>query len=145
MSRHKRVLKNRALTEFVSSEIAAKQFNDKTDAKGCKSFSRFLTKLAELAPRMVLKQISLLQSQLDSEAYLIRNAILEALGSIIKELVMANVANGEVEEPADEEQRESNVAAKQIDACFDLVLERFLDLNSHVRSKAVTTVTKLLE
>lgn len=128
-------------------------FNDKTDAKGCKSFSRFLTKLAEICPRMVLKQISLLQSQLDSEAYLIRNAIIEAIGSIVKELIVSNVASGgDVEESTaagaaedDQDQRESNVTAKQIDACFDLVLERFLDLNSHVRSKAVNTVTKLLE
>jgi condensin complex subunit 1 len=50
----------------ASSEIAAKQFSAQ-DSKGPRSFSKFVTKLAELSPRLVLKQISLLQKHLDSE------------------------------------------------------------------------------
>jgi hypothetical protein len=48
-------------------EIAGKTFQDKADAKISKSFSKFLIKLAELCPRLVLKQIALLQKHLDSE------------------------------------------------------------------------------
>lgn len=132
-------------------DISGKTFNDKTDAKGCKSFSRFIVHLSEILPRIVLKQISLLQSQLDSEAYQIRNAIVEALGHIIRELVRSSaLAEGtdqqqQGEDGGEEPQREAGVQSKQIDTCFELMLDRFLDLNSHVRSKAVATTTKLLE
>ena len=47
-------------------EIAAKQF-DMKDTRGPKTFSKFLIRLAENAPRLVLKQIALLQKHLDSE------------------------------------------------------------------------------
>lgn len=48
------------------SEIADKQFNGQ-DTKGPRSFSKFLIRLAETSPRLVLKQIALLQKHLDSE------------------------------------------------------------------------------
>lgn len=51
---------------LVCSEIAAKQFNSQ-DTKGPRSFSKFLIRLAEYSPRLVLKQIALLQKHLDSE------------------------------------------------------------------------------
>jgi condensin complex subunit 1 len=53
---------------LVCSEIAAKQFSAQ-DSKGPRSFSKFVIKLAELSPRLVLKQISLLQKHLDSEVW----------------------------------------------------------------------------
>lgn len=96
----------------------------------------------------MLKQVSLLQGQLDSEAYQIRNAVVECIGNIIRELVVGSVAAMDEQMDGGEDGGQNTAAsvqAKQIDECFDLVLERFLDLNSHVRSKAVTTVTKLLE
>lgn len=49
-------------------EVSQKQFNAAhQDAKGPRSFSRFLVKLAELSPRLVQKQMSLLLTHLDSE------------------------------------------------------------------------------
>jgi len=56
-------------TEEVLREVANKRFQQSSvgDAKGPKSFSRFLVKLAELSPRLVQKQISLLLAHLDSE------------------------------------------------------------------------------
>lgn len=50
----------------ICSEIAAKKF-DAQDTKGPRSFSKFLIRLAEISPRLVLKQIALLQKHLDSE------------------------------------------------------------------------------
>lgn len=56
-------------------EIASKQFGGQ-DTKGPRSFSRFLVRLGELSPRIVLKQISLLLAHLDSEVnYLIDSCI----------------------------------------------------------------------
>jgi condensin complex subunit 1 len=54
------------LGDEVLREIAGKTFNAQ-DSKGPRAFSRFLTRFSELAPRSVLKQISLLLNHLDSE------------------------------------------------------------------------------
>lgn len=48
------------------SEIADKNFSSQ-DTKSPRSFSKFLIKLAEISPRLVRKQIVLLQKHLDSE------------------------------------------------------------------------------
>lgn len=57
------------LGDEILREIAGKTFNAQ-DSKGPRAFSRFLVKFAELSPRSVLKQISLLLSHLDSEVCL---------------------------------------------------------------------------
>ncbi|GAA99455.1 uncharacterized protein L969DRAFT_93915 [Mixia osmundae IAM 14324] len=119
------------VAEEVLRQIAAKQFNAQ-DTKGPRSFSRFLTRLAELSPRIVLKQISTLQKHLDSESYPMRNAILDVLGTLIKEL-----SNSEDGDP--EQQK------KQLEAFFDLLFERFLDLNSYVRSKVAGVFLRILD
>lgn len=54
------------LSDEILREIAGKSFNAQ-DTKGPRAFSRFLIRLTELSPRLVLKQISLLLTHLDSE------------------------------------------------------------------------------
>ncbi len=54
------------LCDEVLREIAGKAFSAQ-DSKGPRAFSKFLVRLAELSPRSVLKQISLLLAHLDSE------------------------------------------------------------------------------
>lgn len=133
--------------------IANKSFIDKGDSKAeskdAKSFARFMVKLTELSPRLVLKQISLLQRQLDSESYQIRNAIVEVIGILIKDLLnespVEDDSQGLGANGVGEEQDRQRTQAKQIQAFFDLLFERFLDLNSHVRAKTVTTLIKLME
>ena len=49
-----------------NSDLSGKEFNN-NDTKGPKSVSSFLIRLSDLAPRLVLKQITLLIKQLDSE------------------------------------------------------------------------------
>ena len=56
------------LCEDVLREVGSKSFAG-IDSKTPRSFSRFLVRMAELNPRSVLKQMSLLQTHLDSEAY----------------------------------------------------------------------------
>lgn len=51
------------------SEIADKNFSGGTDAKSQKPFPRFLIKLSELMPRLIHKQMVVLQKHLDSEVY----------------------------------------------------------------------------
>jgi condensin complex subunit 1 len=54
------------LGDEILREVARITFSAQ-DSKGPRVFSRFLTHLAELSPRSVLKQISLLLGHLDSE------------------------------------------------------------------------------
>ncbi|KZT53109.1 hypothetical protein CALCODRAFT_501450 [Calocera cornea HHB12733] len=117
------------LAEEILREIASKSFSAQ-DSKGPRSFGRFLTRMAELLPRVVLKQISLLLAHLDSESYPMRMALIEVLGTLIRELALS--------EEGEQEARE-----KQIEKLFELLNERFMDLNGYVRAKVITTLTKL--
>lgn len=54
------------LGDEVLREIGGKSFSAQ-DTRGPRAFSRFLVRFSELAPRAVLKQISLLLAHLDSE------------------------------------------------------------------------------
>ena len=54
------------LAEEVLRDVAGKSFAH-NDAKGPRSFSRFLVRFAELSPRVVMKQMALLLAHLDSE------------------------------------------------------------------------------
>jgi len=55
------------LGDNILREIAGKTFNAQ-DNKGPRNFSRFLIRYVDHQPRSVLKQLSLLLAQLDSEA-----------------------------------------------------------------------------
>ena len=55
------------LGEDLLREIAGKQFSGGNDTKSQRPFPRFLVKLSELCPRLVHKQMVLLQKHLDSE------------------------------------------------------------------------------
>lgn len=54
------------LCDEILREISGKTFSAQ-DSKGPRAFSRFLVRLTDLSPRLVLKQISLLMAHLDSE------------------------------------------------------------------------------
>lgn len=54
------------LADEIIRELSNKEFNS-NDNKGPKSVSTFMTKLSELAPRVVIKQMTMLAKQLDSE------------------------------------------------------------------------------
>lgn len=54
------------LADEVLREISNKEFNS-NDTRGPKSVSSFIAKLSELAPRLVIKQMTMLAKQLDSE------------------------------------------------------------------------------
>ena len=51
---------------MIRRELANKEFNS-NDTRGPKSVSAFIVKLSELTPRLIIKQMTLLAKQLDSE------------------------------------------------------------------------------
>ena len=73
------------LADEVLREISNKEFNS-NDTKGPKSVSSFIAKISELAPRIVIKQMTMLAKQLDSESYTLRCALIEVCGNMIAHL-----------------------------------------------------------
>lgn len=54
------------LADEILRELSNKEFNS-NDTRGPKSVSAFMIKLSELAPRLVIKQMTMIAKQLDSE------------------------------------------------------------------------------
>ncbi|KAF9558299.1 ARM repeat-containing protein, partial [Agrocybe pediades] len=120
------------LGDELLRQIAGMSFGSQ-DAKGPRNFARFLIRYGESCPRLVLKQFSLLVSQLDSEAYPIRQAIVEIIGSLITEL-----ANGS-------EEGEAKQAQRDINNFFNLLLDRVLDISGYVRTRVLQVLAKLCD
>ncbi|KAI8974763.1 non-SMC mitotic condensation complex subunit 1-domain-containing protein [Trametes punicea] len=134
------------LADEILREIAGKTFSAQ-DTKGPRVFSRFLVRYAELAPRQVLKQLSLLLAHLDSESYPMRMALVELIGCIIRELADSPENDGldAVGPAAGVGDGDKAKQLKQINGLYDLLLERTLDLSSYVRVKVLTTLAKLCD
>ncbi|KAK2812158.1 hypothetical protein FQN50_001515 [Emmonsiellopsis sp. PD_5] len=118
------------LSDEILRELGNKEFNS-NDTKGPKSVSTFIIKLSELAPRLIIKQMTLLARQLDSEAYTLRCAIVEVCGNLISDL-------------SKQEERSDNYKT-QINSFFDVLEERFLDINPYCRCRAIQVYMKLAE
>ena len=107
-----------------------KEFNS-NDTRGPKSVSSFIIKLSELAPRLVIKQMTLLSKQLNSEAYTLRCAVIEVCGNLIADL-------------SKQEERNENYKT-QINGFFDILEERFLDINPYCRCRTIQVFMKLCD
>ncbi|KZV59289.1 ARM repeat-containing protein, partial [Peniophora sp. CONT] len=121
-----------ALTEEFLREVAGKTWAS-TDSTGPKSFSRCLIRLGELAPRLVLKELSALQNHLDNDAYQMRNAIVEVYGALICYLLR----QWETTDDADH-------TLKTIHHIYDALIERTQDSSSYVRSRVYQVLVKVL-
>ncbi|KAK5659131.1 hypothetical protein OQA88_1221 [Cercophora sp. LCS_1] len=118
------------LADEILRELSNKEFNS-NDTKGPKSVSSFMVKLSELAPRLVIKQVTLLAKQLDSESYALRCALIEVFGNML-----ANLSKS-----ADRGENHKS----QMNAFFDVLEERFLDINPYCRCKTIQVYVKLCE
>ncbi|KAH7118909.1 armadillo-type protein [Dendryphion nanum] len=120
------------LTEEVLKEISNKEFNS-NDLKGPKSVSTFLIKVSELLPQLISKQMTLLANLLDNESYTLRCAIIEVLGNLI---VMFSKHT--------QEERSEN-QANYMEIYFDVLEERFRDVNPYCRCRAMQVYIKLCD
>ncbi|MCJ1475189.1 Condensin complex subunit [Lambiella insularis] len=118
------------LADEVLRELSIKEFNS-NDSKGPKSIASFIIKLSELAPRLVIKQMTLLAKQLDSEAYTLRCAVIEVCGNLISDL-------------SKQDERGENYKT-QINGFFDILEERFLDINPYCRCRTIQVLMKLFD
>ncbi|KAF9428681.1 Condensin complex subunit [Podila epigama] len=119
------------LADSVLREVSTKEFEESIkDVTVPKAYSKFLVRLSELAPKVVLKQMGLLIDHLDGESYIMRQAIVEVIGHLIAYL-------------SNEEQTEQ--IKNQIDGFFDILEERFMDNNSYVRTKLIQVIGNLCD
>ncbi|AEO60291.1 condensin component-like protein [Thermothelomyces thermophilus ATCC 42464] len=118
------------LADEILRELSNKEFNS-NDTKGPKSVSAFMVRLSELAPRLVIKQVTLLAKQLDSESYTLRCALIEVFGNMLAHLSKS------------EERGENHKS--QMNAFFDVLEERFLDINPYCRCRTIQVYIKLCE
>lgn len=118
------------LSDEIIRELSNKEFNS-NDTKGPKSVSSFIVKLSELAPRLVIKQMTMLAKQLDSENYAVRCALIEICGNLVADL-------------SKQEERGDNHKS-QLNAFFDVLEERFLDINPYCRCRTIQVYIKICE
>lgn len=118
------------ITEEVLKEISGRVFNPK-DTTGPKSIASFLTRLSELSPLLMLKQMSSLIRLLNNSSMTLRSAIVEACGNIIPEL--------------DKDDNFSENYKQQKNTLIELLEERFQDSNPYVRTKAIQGCIKLID
>ncbi|KAF1942443.1 condensin [Clathrospora elynae] len=120
------------LTEDVLKDISSKEFSS-TDLKGPKSISTFLTKISELTPHLVIRQMTLLANLLDSESYTLRCALIEVCGNLIAMLSKLS-----------QDDRSENHKA-QIRIFFDVIEDRFLDINPYCRARVMQVYVRLCD
>jgi condensin complex subunit 1 len=118
------------LADEILRELSNKEFNS-NDTKGPKSVSSFMIKLSELAPRLVIKQVTLMAKQLDSESYTLRCALIEVFGNMLAYLSKSD------------ERGENH--KMQMNAFFDVLEERFLDINPYCRCRTIQVYVKLCD
>lgn len=120
------------LAEEILRELSTKEFNS-NDLKGPKSVSTFVSKLSELAPRAVIKQMTSIAKFLDSESYTLRCSIIDVCSNLIAMLSKQDTS----------EQAENHKA--QMNAFFDVLEERFLDVNPYCRCRVLQAYVKICD
>jgi condensin complex subunit 1 len=118
------------LCEEVLRDVSSKEFST-TDQRGPKSISIFLTKISDLLPQIVIKQMASLANLLDGESYTLRCAMIDVLGNLITML--------------SKQSERSDNTEKQIGIFFDVIEERFRDINPYCRSRVMQVYMKLCD
>lgn len=111
------------LCEDVLKTIGSQRFNSQESATSTKSAAIFFAKFTSIASKEALHSLSLFIDQLDSEAYVVRMAMVEVIGVLIYYLMT-------------QEDRSDSIKA-QTKSLFAALEERFHDVNSFVRSKTL--------
>ncbi|KAK7552638.1 condensin [Phyllosticta citricarpa] len=122
------------LTEEILRELSNKEFNS-NDPRGPKSVSTFITKISELVPHLVVKQMTLLAKLLESESYTLRCAIIEVCANLISML----------SKQKDEYEDRREHTEGQINTFFEVLEQRFLDINPYCRTRTIQCYVRLCD
>ncbi|KAI8802939.1 armadillo-type protein [Cladochytrium replicatum] len=116
------------LLNSVLQEFGKIQFMD--DPKKTKAAASFIVKLSDLLPEEVLKHMVYLQGQIDSPAYQVRQAMIDVMGNLIHNCVATDT---------------SGSAAAKMHSFYEVLQERFHDVNQWVRVKLLQVLIKLTQ
>lgn len=113
-------------------------------ASGIKFVAPFISELALRKPQLVLAQIGLVLSHLNSESYVFRSSIVTAIGFILTR------SDEEETIPRDSENFTTDYltsagAQKTRDSLFDMLTERVHDVSSYTRAAALKAWVHLIE
>lgn len=125
-------------------------------ASGIKNVAPFISELAAVRPRVVLSNISLLLPHLDSEPYVLRSAIVNAIGHILvreDQTLMETPASNKDGDSGDEESGEEESKeerqivnmAKTRTSLFDILCDRTHDITSFTRAASLKVLNDLTE
>eukprot|EP01103_Thecamoeba_quadrilineata_P010866 TRINITY_DN2462_c0_g1_i1.p1 TRINITY_DN2462_c0_g1~~TRINITY_DN2462_c0_g1_i1.p1 ORF type:complete len:1011 (+),score=148.98 TRINITY_DN2462_c0_g1_i1:371-3403(+) len=94
------------------------------DLTGVKNLGSFLTELSEKVPKSMIPHIRLILPFLESEAYLLRNAVVNVIGQILNKALT-------------KEKDSHHDTTKMQDSLFEILLARFYDITAYTRSKVL--------
>jgi condensin complex subunit 1 len=119
-------------SELLLKRVGTKAYSDKPDQdnKLPKTTSKFLLKYSELQPKDIMKHMVHLNDLLDSESHTIRGGLLEVMGNIIH----GHLAKDD-----------SEVAAKNLNNFFEILMQRYLDASAFVRARVLKIMSKLAQ
>ena len=109
---------------------------DPNNTAGPKTFAKFIARLGEVAPRLMLKQLVELSRLLDSESYVIRMSLIDVVGDLLIWL-LDGMASDNGPELAEQSRKD------QMEQFFDIIEERFRDMNAFVRCKVLQVVSRV--
>lgn len=121
------------ITEGMIKELSMKQFNS-NDSKAPKVIATYLITISQLAPSLLMKNLSRVIKLLESESFTIRCAVIESAGN-----VLIHEANQGLDEG------DSERAMSQINGLLELISERALDVNPFCRCKVLQTFSSVCE
>ena len=128
-------VKENTLGNELLREVSRLDVND----VGIKNVAPFLSELAGVRPKVVLSNIPIILPLLESEVYVLRSAIVNAIGYIL--------LRGEEEETVAEEEgdRPAKMNATNRSSLFDILCARTRDVTSFTRAASLKTLNELTE
>lgn len=120
---------NKPFFEGILTDISDQHYSDK-DLKTTKVISKLLIRLSIIRPKELIKCMASLQSQIDSDSYTIRCAVVEVIGNLIHNHLVNDT---------------SESAARSLHSYYDILIQRLLDINQYVRNKVIQVMFKLSE
>lgn len=122
--------KNDSLAKEVLHEVS------RLDGMGVKNVAPFVSSLAASQPRLVLKHMPQLLFFLDGEPYTMRNALITAIGHILRSLSQTN---------EDPEANSTMDATKVRENLFTILATRVNDTSSYTRATVLKTWVSLVQ
>ncbi|GMF07583.1 unnamed protein product [Ambrosiozyma monospora] len=114
---------------MVLKELSSKTFNE-NDVSGPKSISVFLSSLAHDSPRLVMRQVSLVEAFLDNGSTTVRCGALEAVSHMLSALT--------------DNEEDYNTSQELVTTFIHHLEERVLDTSPFVRSRAFRGLKDLM-